>query len=376
MTNPHNIDYTGFIFFHETTKGQNGKPVFIDPKLLPRFIDLIDINSEAGRKTANQMNQLSSTAAGITSESNQTNGFQHRENIGAVQVSYTVYQEGNSHNRGAGVYITELKRANGISGAESLPAGFYLSKLGREGWGVEPIEDDTIPTVIGAIGAEFNGTAYSAITSAKKYGKYLLTSGNANQKQLNDCFSLYYAPSYLVDELGVWKTATQKLSGPDAGPRELARLLYKSLPWDERDQTLKHHWYVFGEGAKILHRTLKEFSQIAGGKKLQQHCFYFVNPRENLGLLMREIEAVGAQTKKTSYRHSLDDIASKVHQVKDGDNAVIGLQKMDAPWSEFDKMIQGGSNYYQNKYMNSIDNNRTFSDAAIRFVRNFKEGWG
>ncbi|QFT55228.1 hypothetical protein [Microbulbifer sp. THAF38] len=376
MANPHNTDYTSFIFFHEKTKGQNGKPVFIDPKLLPRFIDLIDLNSEAGIKTANQMNLLKGPAAGITSDSNQSNGFEHREYIGGVQVTYIVYQEGNSHNRGPGVYITELKRANGESGRESLPAGFYLSNFKNNEWRLSSIKDDNIPTVIGAIGAFFDGTKYDALSTANVYGDYLKTTGNAKPSQLNNSFFLHYAPSYLIDEFGVWKTGVQKLSGPDAGPQELARLLYKSLPWDERDETLKHHWYVFGEGAKMLHRTLKEFKQLAGGKKLLQHCFYFVNPRENLGLLMRDVEAVGAQTQKTSYRHSLDDIASKVHQVKDGNSAVIGLQKMDASWTKFDKMIQGGSNYYQNKYINSIDNNRTFADAAIKFAKNFKDGWG
>ncbi|WP_226647770.1 hypothetical protein [Microbulbifer variabilis] len=376
MANPHNTDYTHFIFFHEKTKGQNGKPVFIDPKLLPRFIDLIDLNSEAGIKTANQMNLLKGPTAGITSDSNQSNGFEHREYIGTVQVTYIVYQESNSHNRGPGVYITELKRANGSSDGKSLPAGFYQSEFEGENWKLNSIKDDIIPTAIGAIGAFFDGTKYDALSTAKEYGSYLKSTGNADQKQLNNCFSLYYAPSYLVDELGVWKTSAQKLSGPDAGPRELARLLYKSLPWDERDETLKHHWYVFGEGAKMLHRTLKEFSQIAGGKRLQQHCFYFVNPRENIGLLVQEVEKVGAQTKKTSYRHSLDDIASKVHQVKDGNSATTGLQKIDASWTKFDKMIQGSSNYYQNKYINSLDNNRTFADAAIKFARNFKDGWG
>ncbi|WP_444897252.1 hypothetical protein [Microbulbifer sp. SSSA005] len=372
--------YKNFIFFHPKTTGmQDGRAVFIDPNLLPRFIDLVDIDSAEGKRTASKLIELRGAAGGITADSNLKTAGVHREVMGVVEVLYEVVQQGGAENRGAGVYIKKIRRANGNSGSAALPAGFYQSDYKRTEWALTPIMDEAIPTAVGAIGAVFDETAYDALSTAKEYGEYFQTSGKVSHKLLNNSFSLYYAPSFVVDELGGWETKSQKLLGPNAGPGELARILNKAeRSWDERDQTIKYHWYVFKEGAKILHRALKIFKQKAGGKKLQQHCFYFVNPRENLGLLMQEVEAIGAQTKKTSYEHEMvDDIASKVHQIKDSSCAVRGLQKVaDAPWTRFDTDLQKCSRYYQDKLIAGGDSNRTFADA-VNYVRSeFKSGWG
>ncbi|WP_308364141.1 MULTISPECIES: hypothetical protein [unclassified Microbulbifer] len=88
----HQKDYRGFVYFHPSTKGHEGKAVFIDKGLLRRFMDLVDTSTEEGRLLAVKVTELKSKAAGFESASNISDGFSHRQTFGSVEVTYAVFQ--------------------------------------------------------------------------------------------------------------------------------------------------------------------------------------------------------------------------------------------------------------------------------------------
>ncbi|MET0356825.1 MAG: hypothetical protein ABW044_08585 [Cellvibrio sp.] len=95
----HQINYNKFIYFHPTTKGNPGRAVYIDPQLLTRFMELIDASTAIGQEVARGIIGLQSNAGGVTSDSNLSCAFQHRNTFKNVVVTYTVLQSGG---RGAG----------------------------------------------------------------------------------------------------------------------------------------------------------------------------------------------------------------------------------------------------------------------------------
>ncbi|WP_299587370.1 hypothetical protein [uncultured Microbulbifer sp.] len=91
---------------------------------------------------------------------------------------------------------------------------------------------------------------------------------------------------------------------------------------------------------------------------------------------MQELQAVGAQTKETSYKYNQKDIVSTVHQLKDTNSAVSGMEQMKASWTKFYKDTQALDQYYQNDYIGRGDSNRTFSQAVRHITSTIKSGWG
>jgi hypothetical protein len=68
----HHINYSTFILFHPSTNGTSGRKVYIDPTLIPRFIELIDPNGHVGLQVIQGLIGLKNSAAGISSDSNQS----------------------------------------------------------------------------------------------------------------------------------------------------------------------------------------------------------------------------------------------------------------------------------------------------------------
>lgn len=166
MKNVHNEDYASFVYFHESTKGESGRAVYINPELLSRFLDLIDTRQSSGQNTARLINAIKDIkvdANGLSTNSNLSNGFEARKDCGPVEVTYTVYQDNASSHRGPGAYITKLKRLHKDEQEEDKPAGLYKATLSnRRSWDLKKEEGCTIPTAIGSIGAIFNGERYDA----------------------------------------------------------------------------------------------------------------------------------------------------------------------------------------------------------------------
>ncbi|MFC6634151.1 hypothetical protein [Microbulbifer taiwanensis] len=368
----HQKDYSGFVYFHPSTRGQDGKPVFIDKGLLRRFMDLVDTATEEGRRLAVQVTELKSKAAGLESASNISDGFSHRQTFGGVEVTYAVFQRSNERNRGPGVYITGIRRVNkDDSGKDHAPGLYRVDFSAGRGWEISDSPCDNISTTVGAIGAVFSGGRYSAGETGRSFGGYFTEKLSGGK--LNDGFSLYYAPSYLVDSLGVWRTSEQKTNPQGAGPKQLAQLFKATLPWSSSaNPEVKYEWYVFGEGAKMLSLALNEYKGLGAGP-LNEHRFTFLDPKASLGIVYKNLADVGAKVSEPGFLMSRAAYAAKVHQVTVPGELVEGLQSQGASWTQADKLVQPLAAAL--KSFESRGPDFTFAEMVKELMSNIDAGW-
>lgn len=368
----HEKDYSQYIYFHPSTRGQEGRCVFIDRDLLGRFVDLVDTTRKQGQMLAMELAALKSRAAGLDSASNISDGFSHRQTLGSVEVSYTVFQNASSKNRGPGVYITGFRRVNRGDAGGSHSAGLYRVAFSvKNGWSVSDSAVSSIDTAIGAIGAVFSEGGYRADSTAEAYGDFF--SANVPGKKLNNCFSLYYAPSYLVDSLGVWQTPEQKTNPQGAGPKHLAQLFKATLPWSANpNPDIKYDWYVFGEGIKILSLALSEYRNIASGS-LNEHQFTFLDPKASLGSVYQKLADVGATVSRSGYRMSSKAYAAKIHQAIGFNELASGMQRQDASWTKTENLVRPLA-----AVVNGFEGrggDLTFADMVKELISNIDAGW-
>ena len=291
----HQINYSTFILFHPSTNGTSGRKVYIDPALIPRFIELIDPNGNIGLQVIQGLIGLKNSAAGINSDSNQSNALQHRSTFQNIVVTYTILQQGG---RGAGVYITALASAHA---SDTHSPGFYkvLPDTGRGGdsrskWTIEPDSSTTMSSVVGVLGAvaPSDSGASSAIETANIFASDALS---AERRQLGKGFSLFYTPNYVIDGMGIWLSSSQKTSNGSAGsPRSFAQLLANTAnkPASHGDPE-RYKWYIVGQGAKVFQQALQEYKRIGKTPLNSNHEFYFIDPQVPLGLLKDDLRSQG-----------------------------------------------------------------------------------
>lgn len=329
MTNTipaHQINYSTFILFHSSTNGTNGRKVFIDPALIPRFIELIDPESHVGLQVIQGLIGLKNSAAGIGSDSNQSNAIQHRSTFQNVVATYTVLQQGG---RGAGVYITGL-----VSGYQKdlHSPGLYKVKPSAERgtkWAVESDTSTVMPSVIGVLGAA--APSESGISSATETADVFADSVlSRERRQIGNGFSLFYTPNYVIDGMGVWLSSTQKTSNSAAGsPRSFAQLLANTAnkPAGYGDPE-RYTWYIVGQGAKVFQQALQEYKRIGKNPLSRNHEFYFVDPQVPLGLLKDDLLSQGIHFYHD--RNIIEDkmtLAGRINQFVDPTEAYRNLHR-------------------------------------------------
>ena len=315
-------NFSEFIFFAPNTRGKDGRKVYIDPNLLLPFLDLIDINTNTGVKIARSINgklaEIKNQAGNIQAQTNVKKPGMHRSNLGPVQITYTIEQAKTANNRGDGVYVTDITSLDiGPTGkAYSTRPGFYLVANTRGQWGTDASSQiSKMTTLVGAIGAKMENNYFSAKVTAEEYGDYIHDAGANNE----DKYSLLYTPSYILDSLGTWHTPEQKQLPSGTQQIKFAHILLESVKqggWDIQSRE-KHLWYVFDGGAKFLEEALIKYQGIAGGQSLEKHEFQLVNPKVNMGPLLKQLEKVKAKVAEKFYH--LDEIPAKAHQVLDVD---------------------------------------------------------
>ncbi|KEQ11790.1 hypothetical protein [Endozoicomonas numazuensis] len=307
--------FSSYIFFDRQTRGEDGRKVYIDPGLATRFVELINPTTLPGKQSLQKMIDLKNSAAGITSQSNQGKSTQHRVDCGSVIVTYSVLQSGSPDSHGEGVYITNIQESLN-AGKGHLP-GLYLAKnrsLNRGQWHAEKFNDQKISTYIGAIGSvlEPKHRAYSVEATANKFGNMFLE--NANTKNMGNSFSLYYTPSFVIDDLGTWRTPEQKIIKEGNGASELAQVLIETEKhyWSDMGEH-QHHWYVFDNGAKLLSDALKKIRN-SGQKSLKHQKFEFINPKTDLGLLLENLDRLQAEVINKMGQTEGTSLVTRLHQ--------------------------------------------------------------
>ena len=369
-------------YFHPSTNGTEGRAVFIDPSLIGRFLDLIDISNAEGRNTAAKLFQLRNSAGNGQAHSSVNKPAMHYNNFGTVQVQYTIIQGGSESDRGPGVYIHDIRSIDTNKKETDTKPGFYLTEKMGGRWELrEPV--NKMSTKVGVIGAKIKGETYDASYSANEYGSHLHDIGG----NYDDQYSFFYSPGYITNALGQWRTPLQKNDASfSQQQQQFANILQATLPWVDASQaherpwenapTPQYQWYVFDEGAKFLMEALKVFKQqIAGSsvRTLREHQFHFVNPKRNLGDLLRELESIKAQVTQGAYEFE-DQLTAKLHQIMRTQDTVAGLQAYNLPSDKMHKTI-GPINDRIRKYQNTMDDNSYFSDLVKTMQQEVQRGW-
>ncbi|UTA47964.1 hypothetical protein L1F30_00125 [Simiduia sp. 21SJ11W-1] len=329
-----------FIYFDGSTQGQSGKKVFIDPMLLPKYMDYVENFANTRETTIAAIKQLSATAGSVTSSKNLQTAHLHRSHCGTVVVTYLVLQDKIENSHGPGVYITDVAQA--VMGESEQGPGFYRINNVDEGWRSKELETDTMPTLIGTIGSVYNNDTahYSLKSTQNKIGDFL--DRRAAKHMTGEGFALYYSPSYTVDGYGTWLPSKQQTGS--AGPDRLANILINTQKQYWGDIDSPHLWYVFGDGATLLSKAL-DVVERRGIKQLNYHSFEFIDPTVNMVKEAKRLESLGS----VSRYKNLDFISTRArfHQFTGPASATTGLEKSSA-WEKSLATIKAGQNQLQN----------------------------
>lgn len=364
----HQANYAKFIYFHPSTKGSAGRAVFIDPQLLVRFMELIDIQSAKGDLVARSIIGLQSTAGGTTSDSNQSCAFQHRQTIQDLVVTYTILQNGG---RGAGVYITALQ--HGYSSDKSRP-GLYKVKPdydSRLKWSATPDQSTSMPSLIGVLGG-LPAAGDGAVSTNEMASAF--ATGPLKGERISSGFSLFYTPTYVIDDMGVWLTSDQKLSGRAAdSPKIFAQLLANTENKSQiHGAAERYKWYIVGQGAKIFQQALQEYKRLTKHPLSRSHDFYFIDPQVPLGLLQKDLRECGIDlSRDKNIIHSSMSVASQVHQLADVSR---GYFNMHRPWQR-DMAINSSVNEASEVFNSRNKSTVYFSDIVKKLSIALKGKW-
>ena len=239
-------DAKNFVFFSPATKGGSGKPVKINAALLPKFISLVDPKSHDGQMIIRHIQGLSAKAGQAGSMQNMNNAFAHMDSVKHVQIFYRIMQL--DANSPVGVYITDLRY--GVSGDDMKP-GLYMVNMNS---GPKPLNAVKLSGTKIAI----NGQSED-LKSASDSALELTSSSSA---------ILFYNPSAVVNELGIWSDSAQRTNKTLLATEMLSKVLVEN---QNRDNTLE--WYVEGEGTELLGRAL---AKVKG--ELTKFKFHFIDP--------------------------------------------------------------------------------------------------
>ncbi|WLQ11921.1 hypothetical protein O5O45_19525 [Hahella aquimaris] len=287
--------FVTFIPFSPETIGKSGRKVFIDAKLMPQFLALVDSRSTAGIKIVKKINELKSLAGGIVSCSNLNNAFQHMELVEHVRIFYKIFQPSDPTANEAGVYINDIRA--GYKGDENK-AGFYRVKGSSYMASSKPMpmQADKIIDHHAAI-SDHENTLGDAVRSCAKHTSTDGFSSNPNN------FSMFYLHSHIYNELGVWITPEQKQNNLDDAAQKLAKVLVETQAHRQAvnpgDEPLR--WVIIGDGVKLLAKAISKLPSPKPNYKenLSKHKFQFIDPTIDINPIARDLLKTGASLDKT-----------------------------------------------------------------------------
>ena len=294
---------THFVPF-DKAKG-NGRKVFIDTALIPRYIELTHSKAVTPMRLSHAIKALRALAGGFNSSSNQQSAFAHRTSVDGVEVAYTVLQGGQG--REGGVYVTDLRlKANH---ANAGAAGLYNVVLQRNAWSAVKAPASKLSTFYGVISAGAAGPAGEAESeqTANECGKFL-----AKNTRYDGNYDLFFTPGSRVDSEGTWLTPTQKRLPTSALAQNLANVMRQAeIDFAQKKDPVT--WYVLEDGAKVLLQALK-LLPATGVTALTKNAFLFANPRESMATLKFALQKVGITLTPDMIKPNSLDSAAVVRQ--------------------------------------------------------------
>lgn len=277
-----------FVYFSAQTQGAFGRPVKIDPQLLPHFLCLVDPSSHQGQTVIRHIENLRAKAGTGDSFQNANRAFDFMDHIGNVRIHYKIMQADSGSP--VGVYITDIRP--GYVGDSAKPGLYRVTQEGNSSRAAE-IEG----TVISSSKAVINGNA-KTVRDAGSQALNVTKESSA---------VLFYNPAHVINEMGSWFTPSKQEQNAKYAAEKLAKVLNDT----QTKGSGTVHWHINGEGAHLLSKALEKVSG-----DLSKHRFQFFSPIGDMNKLLGTIKTKKGELAQTvvSYDGSKGALVSLLAQ--------------------------------------------------------------
>jgi hypothetical protein len=297
-----------FVYFSAQTQGAFGRPVKIDPQLLPHFLCLVDPSSHQGQTVIRHIENLRAKAGTGDSFQNANRAFDFMDHIGNVRIHYKIMQA--DAGSPVGVYITDIRP--GFRG-DQKEAGLY--SVQASGFRVNVTKSNDV--AVSSSKACINGAANNVEDAAKQ----VLAAANASST------ALFYNPSHAINDMGCWFNPSKQGQHAKVAAERLATVLQTT----ESRGSGTVHWHVHGEGAHLLAKALEKIPS-----QLKRHRFQFFNPIGNMTALLGNIKQKQGELAEAvvNYESSSNAIVSFLAQRSALTNTIRSLVSQGHPYAQ------------------------------------------
>ncbi len=254
-----------FYLLSDKTDGRCGRRVYINAAISETFIQ--HVSADDFDLVLFRLEQLRSTAGGLTSYSNINNAFEYFSTIDRFQVGYKIFQNTGSAKSKPGVYITSLEA---LTIEDGRPGLYQVKSDDGKDW--EAKESKKLTHAYAAV----NGLTRNLKMAADTIIPPMLETaynGKEYKGSVKDGYNLIYNPPTLYYKNKVWKTPQDKLKGKDF----TAKLLSEQL-LDSQRRGQEVNWVVHGDGAKVFLDAMTRISS----NKLDKHRVLFLAPKADM----------------------------------------------------------------------------------------------
>ncbi|MFT5082679.1 MAG: hypothetical protein ACI9Y1_000706 [Lentisphaeria bacterium] len=239
-----------------------GKAVRININLFPEFALLVDPASHDGQQTIRQIESLRQAGgAHQGSMANTSNAFKFMAQAHKLTVYYTIL---NGEDDRKEVFITDIGPCFNQSNADK--AGLYMFSK----WKGKYLESTSLnledqPVYI-------NGRC-DDLTEAIKHGKKRIPN-------LSSDLAVFYTPSHVVNEMGVWRSSKQSAQTKDA--------IAKLSEVMKKNQKKRVYWIAEAEGASVACEAANAVNGIMDNFRMR-----FIDPIADAASLIPKLKNKG-----------------------------------------------------------------------------------
>ncbi len=336
--------------------GKAGKPIFINPELLPDYTSHIPLKNEAGQIVSKKIiNDLRAVADGHKSGSAlRKRGYFYMDfsyfGKYAVRLYYQIFQDkANGSIREPGVYIYDLKP--NLS-QEISEEGFYEANhhQASQKWFTNKIMGNsaTITNKELMIAGFSNEGVYDIDHTMDIVSEHRLPNDKTP-------FNIYFSPGYFMDNDMFWEPPQRKKLSKSSGAEELAQIFINSEnPWSNAAEAI--HTKVFSNSSELVKKSLNITEK--SSTKLKKQTFEFIDPTTSPSLLKQLTLQCEAEFHKNSFNSSVSINSIK----RNSDNAI----KPRSPEGKIAKFLNERDSFKTRKLIGKkyTQQNSNFLDLA------------
>lgn len=276
------------------TLHDSGRKIYIDPELVVDFTQYVNPETDAGRKIANDIQQmLASEAGGLTSgmDTSEPNSF-YMDFDGVtdqcVRVFYKVFQDdAGGLSKGPGVYIYRLRGF--VHNVNNVSVGlFHMSSTAAE-WRATPMSSGELNSKVLRIGSMVSSER--ELVELEVLARRMISASGEHGSKAD--FNLYHCPLAVIEYGNEYKTpeARKRI----VSPQELADVFIKTSSLSEWSgkQYDQYTTYVYGDASKLLVDALRLVK--VSGIQLNKFEFRLLAPYTPFSVVDQLSRACGAR---------------------------------------------------------------------------------